>query len=162
MQEENKLAIQSNEAPTLPSLENDGKVSAVNAKYKLIGARLYVASNAGVPASECKKQSMAQVIALAIANGATETDCATWRSEYNALESKHEKVSRAAIAVYASSQDWKSKMSLAVNAKGQVIGANASFRRLGVKSAIARLALADARIAKLEALVAQNAVAIEA
>lgn len=153
---ENTLAIPANETPVLPELANGAKISAVNAKYKLVGARLFVALNAGLEPSAIKKQTMAQVIALAIANGATEKDCATWRSEFNALEAKHEKISRATIAVYASSQDWKSKMSLAVNAKGVVIGANASFRRLGVKSAIARLALADARIAKLEAQVALN------
>jgi len=159
---ETQLAIPANETPTLPTLENAGNVSAVNAKYRLIVARLYVAAYAGVSPEACKKQSMAQLIALAIANGATEKDCETWRNEYNSFESKHEKISRATIAVYASSQDWKAKMQLAVNAKGQVIGANASFRRLGVKSAVARLALADAEIAKLRALVAIKEGAIEA
>jgi hypothetical protein len=149
---EDTLAVRDDKSPVLPDLG-----LAVNNKYRLVGARLFVATKAGLDSAVVKKQTMAQVCALAVAEGATEQDCKDWRAEYDALEAKHQQISRTAIAVYASNPEWKQKFSLAVNAKGQVIGANAMFRRQSGKSAIARLAISEARVAKLEALLAQNA-----
>jgi hypothetical protein len=132
---------------------------ATNAKTKLIGARLFVASKAGLSAEDCEGKTPKEVFAMAIAAGATKEDVQAWRAEYDSREKEHARFMRQAYAEVANNPAWRQKHSLAINAKGQIIGVNSQFRKeksLSV-SANARLEMANAKIAKLEALIARLA-----
>jgi hypothetical protein len=137
---------------TLPDLGE-----AVNGKFKLVGARRYVAAKAGIDAADIVGKTTKEVVTLAIANGATAEDVSAWRKEFDSLAAKQRQTCRSGIALLMSNPAWKQTAGFAFNAKGEFIGGQVVLRRersLSV-SAVARLEQANAEVAKLRAQIAQ-------
>lgn len=121
--------------------------------------RVYIAEKAGITLPARVKGtpwvSTKDVVALAEAAGASRDSIKLWRKELDAARKEHYVHSGMVVGMLAADPTVRKNVRLAINAKGEVIGANATFRRERSRplALAAENAQLRAQVAKLMALV---------
>lgn len=120
----------------------------------LPNVRQFIAEKAGItlPAAVKGTPGMTgkELTALCVAKGHSADVVKAWRKEFDGLRKQHYIESGMVVGMLAADPSIRKSVRLAKNAKGEVIGANATFRK--ERSAAVGGAV---RIAQLELLVAQ-------
>jgi hypothetical protein len=126
----------------------------VNAKGGLVGARNYIAGQAGITLPVVKKgetgPTMKEVKAQILALGKTEADIKAWSKEYDAKRGQFYAACGQLNGMLAADPTFRKHVKISVNAKGVAIGATTSYRKeRSATAAQSTIAALEARIALL-------------
>ena len=145
----NTLVVQG-QSLSLPSFGG-----AVNDKGTLIGVRRFVANAFGLSETLIEGKTMKEVKTLAIANGATDEKLKELSKTYDAERTAFYREGNLLNGMLASDPNYRKTLRIVKNQKGDVIGANCSYRKERSANATKDQIIEGlkAQVAKLTALV---------